>query len=792
MKGIRSGHLAALSFLLLWFSISVYGADVALYKVTKGIRYQQLPGGSPTVLTENGYVFQADAFLTAPGAASGAAIVSAEGTVRTLTFDKPDKLEFRNRVNTKSTLETRYPDGNFRFTINCATDGARAVTLSLLNNLYPSAPIIQDLAALQSQNANGYIVVMWEPFVAGTADDFMQLRIEDSAGELVWETPDLGETGALDGFSRFTLIKAGKLNPNTHYNATLTFEKTSARDTSSYPGALGWSTYHARTEFTIGTTSAGAPNIHDYKISKGRNFEQTNSAAPLPQTGSEYVFDAQVQGLAPNLVLAASMTLPTGVLVAFKANTDCGDDFEHAAMASSQTSLDADYPPGNYLFRIETATEGVRSPALYFNAANYPPAPHALFDPSQRIRADQELRIAWDAWPGGCATDLIRFRIDENDCDEMFETPNFDDKDRLDGRATSALVPAGTLKPGKSYTARLTFRQFVRLDANSYPGALGTASYFSRTKFKIRTLPPDAQKYEVAKGRIFTQVNPGAPVVTGFVFKASVDAETAQSINTATVRTPTGQTVFLVQQSSGDEFKLKDIKATQAELNAQYPEGNYTLTINGANDGVRNVSIALTNAAYPNAPRLSDFAGAGRIESTADFDLRWDPFIGGASKDFISFKIEEPNGNDVFETGGYDKDDALNGLNTSVTIPLNTLKSSKIYVGEVRFEKVLRANDAGYPGVEGRVGYSSETDISLLTAGPGNPPIIQSYRVLPDSRVQFSVVTLDGATYQLQGSTNMVQWTTLGTISATDSRATFLVSPPLARPCYFYRTVLMR
>jgi len=52
------------------------------------------------------------------------------------------------------------------------------------------------------------------------------------------------------------------------------------------------------------------------------------------------------------------------------------------------------------------------------------------------------------------------------------------------------------------------------------------------------------------------------------VFKASVDAETAQSINTAAIRTPAGRSVFLVQQASGDEFKLKDIKATQAELDA--------------------------------------------------------------------------------------------------------------------------------------------------------------------------------------------------------------------------------
>jgi hypothetical protein len=791
MKGMKR-ITGLVAILWLWTLASACGADVSLYKVTRGIRYQQLPGGAPSVLTDNGYVFQADVFLIATGTVSSASVVSSEGTVRTLTFDKADKLEFRNRVNTKSTLETRYPDGNFRFTINAVHDGSRVPTLPLLGNGYPNAPVIQGLAALQLQNANGYTVVTWEPFIGGTANDFIQLRIEDSNGELVWETPDPGESGALDGFSRFAVIKAGKLKPNTTYNGALMFEKTSTRDTSSYPGALGWSTYHARTEFTIGTGSAGAPNIHDYKVSKGRGFEQTNSGSPFPEPESEFIFDAQVQGLTSSLVLGAFLTLPTGTITALRTNTDCGDDFELADTAASQSLLDAKYPTGDYRFQINTASEGVRSPVLYLNAANYPPAPHVNFDSSQEIRADQDLRIVWDAWPNGCGTDFIRLRIDDNPCDESFETPNFDEKDRLDGHATSALVAAGTLKPGKAYSARLTFRQFEGLDANSYPGALGTVSYFSRTKFKIRTLPPNVKKYEVAKGRMFAQTGPGTVVATGFVFKATVDADSAQSVNTASITTPAGRTVSLIQQASGDEFKLKEIRTSQADLETEFPDGIYVLTVDGANDGRHQVPISLTGGAYPNAPRLNDYDAAGRINPEADFELQWDPFGGGAASDFINVKIEDKSGTDLFETDGYGKGDALNGFNTAVTVPLGTLKAAKVYIGQVRFEKVLRANDDGYPGVDGRVSYSSETDVSLMTAGPGNPPSIQSYRVLPDSRLQFSVITLDGGTYQLQGSINMVEWAMLGTVSATDSRVTFIVPPPATRPCYFYRTVLIR
>src|SRR5688572_18113121 len=104
--GVRgTAALGVAFFLSLIGSHQAAAKDVWLYKVTKGIWYQQSLTGAPTVLAENGYVFQANVFLTAAGNAVGATVVSQEGTVRSLGFDDADELEFRNRVNTKSTLE---------------------------------------------------------------------------------------------------------------------------------------------------------------------------------------------------------------------------------------------------------------------------------------------------------------------------------------------------------------------------------------------------------------------------------------------------------------------------------------------------------------------------------------------------------------------------------------------------------------------------------------------------------------------------------------------------------------
>jgi hypothetical protein len=38
----------------------------------------------------------------------------------------------------------------------------------------------------------------------------------------------------------------------------------------------------------------------------------------------------------------------------------------------------------------------------------------------------------------------------------------------------------------------------------------------------------------------------------------------------------------------------------------------------------------------------------------------------------------------------------------------------------------------------------------------------------------------------------MIDWTTLGTISATSGLSTFTVPPPPSGDCYFYRAALIR
>ena len=1010
-----------LLFLLVLGATNAHAKDVRLYKITKGILYRQSPGSAPALLPEKAYVFEANIVMGAPGSVLSAAIRSPEGTTHALEADGNDKLELRDRVNTRATLDARYPDGNFTYTINTRNEGQRVIRLPLSGGSYPSAPVVENLSALQSVNANGYVVVTWNRFANGGASDFIQLRIEESDGDLAWESRDYGEPGALDGTATRVIIEPGELKPGVTYAATLFFEKSSTRDNDSYSGALGLSTYHARTEFTIKTSADAAPNVERYELAKGRSFEQTNSAGPFPEPGDEFIFSAEARASAPNQISSASVIIPTGAVLPLAPDND-REEFDFSESVASQASLNAKYPAGNYIFQMQTASQGNRSVGLWFESGSFPPAPRLHFDPSRRLDPNSEFVLVWDAWLGGTRDDFIQLRLEDEDGDTVFETPNFDDKDALDGRATSVSIPAGTFVTGKDYKGRLTFRRYVRLDPFSYPGALGIASYFartkfdietarrdveeyriergrsfeqasvglpvpepgdefifnaevqgsapnlistaglttpvgarvslqpnngrdefefsdrvptqaifdsrypagsyafviqtlnegartislnapatefppaphlqvdptakarpdqplvvrwdawtggrasdfvqlrvednngallfetpdrgdsgalnglstsatvpagvlapgsthearlvfervvladnttvpgadgavisfSRTKFEIETIPPDVRGYEVFKGRVFVQTNAASAVVTGYVFTASIEADTAQSVATAAIITPTGRTDLLVQQSGGTEFKLEQARNSQAALDADYPDGNYILAINTVHDGGKNIPVVITGGAYPTPPRLSDYPAARRINSAAGFSLNWDAFANGGEKDYIDVRIREMDGDEVFDTKGYGDEEALDGRDTAVMVPAFALQVGRTYLARLHFEKVLRADDSGYPGADGRVGYSARTFVHIATDGPGNPPRLQNHRVLSDRRVQFNFTSLDGGTYHVQGSTNMIDWTTLGTVSSTANMSTFVAPPPPATGCYFYRALLIR
>ena len=106
----------------------------------------------------------------------------------------------------------------------------------MTGSTYPPLPHLQNFSAAQAINANGYFDATWDAFAGGTAADFVQLHIEDLAGNKIWETPDVDKVGALDGTATNALVPPGVLSTNQTYNARVQFQKAVTVDRTTYPG----------------------------------------------------------------------------------------------------------------------------------------------------------------------------------------------------------------------------------------------------------------------------------------------------------------------------------------------------------------------------------------------------------------------------------------------------------------------------------------------------------------------------------------------------------------------------
>ncbi len=789
--------LSLLSLGVLRVAPAVQGADVSIYTVKKGIQYAQTGSGIPVAGTNNSYVFEADVFTFLPNEATSAAVLLPPpiGTNQALV-EQPSQNQFqlRHKYNTQTALDNHYPDGNYVMGINAIHDGVKTLSLLLSGAAYPtSAPHLTDFPTLQMVNANGYFQATWDPFAGGTSSDFVQFRIEDLAGNKIFETPDYAKPGAFDGTAIGALLGPGILTAGQTNNGTLTFQKNVVVDSNSYPGAVGVADYYIRTSFSVITTTSAAPDVKLYEVTKGRRFVQTDTNAPSPQAGQEFDFQASVQASSSNLVSSASAVFPGNRLQTLVSQGD-GVNFSFPDATATQIALDALYANGPYTFTIHTVNDGIRSLTLPLTGNAYPPPPRiANFDATQSVYANEDSVVAWDAWPGGNSSDFIQLRIEDQQNNKIFATPDLGKAGAIDGRTTSAVIKAGSLVPGQSYNATLLFKRIPALDTTNYPAVLGLADYYGRTKFTLTTAPADAKSYSVLKGQQFIQSGSGAPVPapTGpYVFETTVSTATSNVVSSASVSTPLAAIDALTLQLDGN-YDFTGGASSKSALDGTYPAGTYVVSFNTAHDGLKNLPVVLPPGdAYPNAPRVNNAYNAQLISFDADFVLGWDAFVGGTSNDFVRVEITDLAGNFVFKSKGITKNGTLTGLSNSVVIPAFTLAPGAGYKATLQFEKVLSRDPASYPGSLGVAGYFTRTYFGMATRslGAGNPPALTSWQVSSGGQFQFLVSGIAGETYRIDGSSNLVQWIPL----ATNTAGIIFIDPNSTKyPHFFYRAVFL-
>jgi hypothetical protein len=469
------------------FSLVTAGTpDVTQLLVAKGIGYQQSGSSAPTLVSQP-YLFMANVNESSElsNTISGANLLLPGGSSQSLAPGQ-GKFKLKGAYISEAGLNADFPDGTYTFTVHAIHDGQRTVPIQLTGDGYPNAPQILNFGAAQGVDPTTPFTVSWNSFAGGIATDYVSFQVMDGNGNTVVGTPGLGQPGALTGLSpaSFT-IPANTLNTNTAYTCQVIFAHIAQVNTTAYgQGVPAYAAYFAQIKVPLATVAPAAPpDVQRFGLVKGVEYRQTSPAAPSLVDGSPYVFNAFADSNG-GLLLGGSLTLPNATVRQFVATNGNSPSLE--GVFPTQAALDAAFPPGTYTVTLVTQNNGTQNSQLPLPAGAFPGAPEVLnFAACQAVDPHSNFTVNWSPFSGGRAGDYIQFDVETADGrNTLFQTPPPGQPGALNGTSTSAVIPAGTLATGETYTMRVLFATFLGESTNY---TQGFSAYYSQTQATLTT-----------------------------------------------------------------------------------------------------------------------------------------------------------------------------------------------------------------------------------------------------------------------------------------------------------------
>lgn len=232
------------------------------------------------------------------------------------------------------------------------------------------------------------------------------------------------------------------------------------------------------------------PDVGFIGLFKTKYHIQTGTTA---EEDGRYEAGVEIEANAPNRLKSATLTAVTnGRNGPFYADPWSGDEYEVPGEYGSKADLDRFYPNGDYQFAMDGLGDGAQSVTLSLGSTDqYPDAPTVTnLAALQAVDPDAPAMITWNAlpdWNNDFETilpgdGLVELEVlDQNGWELVYVDP-FDLEN-----GTQFEIPAGTLKPGRTYQARLFFIRITDLDDSYHEDTIGVAGFESQTGFTIRT-----------------------------------------------------------------------------------------------------------------------------------------------------------------------------------------------------------------------------------------------------------------------------------------------------------------
>lgn len=259
------------------------GPNVRRYLVAKGQAFVQSNAGAPTVAPEKPFRFVSFADPAFPGGILAASLRTPGAVTNELSQgDEDSSFELNQIFTNKAALDAAFRNGLYTFMLQTLNDGAISAGILLPADAYPPTPHLANWPAAQTINAYAAFRLAWDPFTGGSAKDYIQLSIGSLENdEKVFESPGLGEPGALNGTNTSMLIPAGTFRPGQSYRVELLFVNSAAVNTDDPAKGIGLGAYFKETSILITTATPPPPQGQIQFVSALQSVSETNGSATV-------------------------------------------------------------------------------------------------------------------------------------------------------------------------------------------------------------------------------------------------------------------------------------------------------------------------------------------------------------------------------------------------------------------------------------------------------------------------------------------------------------------------------
>lgn len=379
-----------------------------------------------------------------------------------------------------------FPNGTYTFTAKTAS-GDFTMPLILNHDApFPTRPKITNFNSLIFLDPDESFTVTWEEFSNPEKDDFTLVEIRRDFG---FDFELLFSSGRLTTDTTSITIPADLFEEDDYLELSITFIRPTAKDTTSIPGATGWSGNGSKTIVEIdfnGDYNGGHDDFEEIinSVLTIDLYRQTGDQIVIPAADTPFGGVLLTEAIDPDFILKAEVLTPDNRTVEL---IEGAHEDEYGWFAdewfASQSARDNRFPAGEYQFEV-TTLDDLEESTLTLPADGFSKAPRFTnYAATQTIDPANAFTLTWESFPNPSENDMIIVSVSDREEDRWMPAYHLGTQELLDASLTSLDILPNSLQPNESYFVTLLFFRAEDLSGS----AEHVAARMARTVLEIKT-----------------------------------------------------------------------------------------------------------------------------------------------------------------------------------------------------------------------------------------------------------------------------------------------------------------